>query len=529
MLKIATEAQIRAAEQEAHEAGLSYEEMMQRAGRATADRALALLASFEKPQVTALIGPGNNGGDGLVAALFIAQDRPDALVRLYLLKDRPEDAYLSVAREAGLFIALSEADHDKRLLRNMIASSDLVIDALFGLGVRLPLRDEAQRLLRAARQAINERRTAAPEAYTYNPTDLRGLPKAPPIRVLAVDLPSGIDADTGKVDSVTLPADETISFITARRGHFLGEAVNFIGELTLANLGFSPRQKTLADLLDSLLDADYVRSLLPPRQANSHKGTHGHALIIGGSEAYYGAPLLAGLGCYRVGTGLVTIAAPTAHHPSLAPSLPEAIWLDLHSTALVERIAQVNAALIGPGLGQSPAAEQLLETSLKAQCAAWVIDADALNLLAKRPNWHEALPPNAILTPHPAEMARLAELTTAEVQADRFEIARAYAQRWNCILVLKGAHTVIASPDGTLAVSPFKTAALAKAGTGDVLAGIIVGLAAQGLPPAEAAQAGAFLHGAAGHAYAQKYGTRTLLAHEVADLLADVFARLASR
>ncbi|XWX05095.1 NAD(P)H-hydrate dehydratase [Aggregatilineales bacterium SYSU G02658] len=529
MLKIATEAQIRAAEQEANDAGLSYDDMMQRAGRAVADRALEWIADVDKPQVTALIGPGNNGGDGVLAALFIAQDQPDALVRLYLLRDRPDDPYLEIAKQAGLFIALAENDADKRLLRNMAASSDLIIDALFGLGVRLPLRGEAQHVLRAVRQAISERRSAQPEQFTYQPTDLGGLPHTPPIRVIAVDLPSGVEADTGKADSLTLAADETVSFITARRGHFTGDAVNLIGKLSLANLGFSAKQKTLAALPDSLLDADYVRYALPKRAPNSHKGTFGHALIVGGSDAYYGAPLLAALGCYGVGTGLVTLAAPPAHAAALAGHLPEAIWMNPESSTFVENIATMDAALIGPGLGQSPRAAKLLEQCMAARPQPWVIDADALNLLAQRSNWAQTLPSGCVLTPHPAEMGRLAGISTAEVQADRFEVARQHAQQWGHLVVLKGAHTIIALPDGTLYVSPFKTSALAKAGTGDVLAGMIVGLAAQGLTLKDAALVGCYLHGAAGAHHETTNSSRTLQAHDLSRLLGNVFRSLERR
>lgn len=529
MLKITTEAQIRAAEQEANEAGLSYDEMMQRAGRATADRALTWIAGVDKPQVTALIGPGNNGGDGVLAALFIAQDRPDALVRLYLLRDRPDDTYLEIARQAGVFVALAENDSDKRLLRNMAASSDLIIDALFGLGVRLPLRGEAQHVLRAVRQAITERRSAQPDQYTYQPTHLGGLPHAPAIHILAVDLPSGVEADTGKADPLTLAADETVSFITARRGHFVGDAVNLTGKLTLANLGFSPKQKSLAALPDALLDADYVRAALPKRPLNSHKGTFGHALIVGGAEAYYGAPLLAALGCYGVGAGLVTVAVPPAHAAALAGRLPEAIWINADHPDFANQISDHDAALIGPGMSQSERAADLLSAALAARPRPWVIDADALNLLTQRPNWAQLVPSGSVLTPHPAEMGRLAGLTTAEVQADRFEVARQHARQWGHIVVLKGAHSIIALPDGSLYVSPFKTSALAKAGTGDVLAGMITGLAAQGLPLKDAALVGCYLHGAAGARHEAASSPRTLLAHEINRLLSEVFSELERR
>jgi NAD(P)H-hydrate epimerase len=532
MIKVVNEQQIRAIEAEADEKGLSYDELMQKAGRAVADRVIAAFGSRSRPQVTILVGPGNNGGDGLVTGLFIGKDRPDAVVRFYLLKQRPDDLYFQAAQQGGLLIAFESNDGDKRLLRNMIASSDVVVDALFGIGVHLPLRDEAQKVLRATRQALNERRNAQPEEYTLDLSDLKGTQKAPPIVVIAVDLPSGVDANTGKTDKLTLVADETVTFIAAKHGHFLGDATEVVGNLVIANLSVQEKNKALAAINDTVIDADSIRDLLPQRSLNSNKGTYGKALVVAGSSQYLGAPLLSAQAAYRVGAGLVTVAAPQTVVNAIAPQIPEVTWLpmnpDSQTETVLSRSGTSNALLIGPGLSTDANVQIRLLSIFSHQSSLppLVIDADALNILAQQEEWWSLLPPNSILTPHPGEMSRLTGIETAALQADRFNIARDCAKRWNQIVVLKGAHTLIANPEGEVAVSPFKTDALAKAGTGDVLAGMIVGFLAQGVKPFDAAKIAVYVHGAAGIAAAHEHGNRAVLAHEVSNHVGKVLQAL---
>ena len=532
MIKVVTETQIRAIEAEADANGVSYDEMMQKAGRAVADRVILAFGARPRPQVTILVGSGNNGGDGLVTGLFIAKDRPDAVVRYYLLKERPDDLYLQAAIESGLLIAYESNDGDKRLLRNMIASSDVVVDALFGIGVHLPLRDEAQKVLRFTRQALNERHNAQPDDYTLDLSNLTGLEKAPPIIVIAIDLPSGVEANTGKTDKITLKADETVTFIAAKQGQFLGEAIEVIGHLVFANLGLPEKNKTLAAISDSVLDADTIRDLLPARSLNSNKGSYGKALIVAGSPNYIGAPMLSAQAAYRVGAGLVTVAAPQSVVYAIAPQIPEVTWLPLASKNQTENImasmTSSSALLIGPGLSTDANVQIRLLSILSNQTnlPRCVIDADALNILSQQNEWWTLLPEHSILTPHPGEMSRLTGVKTAQLQADRFTIARDYAQKWKHIVVLKGAHTLIATPDGDIAVSPFKADALAKAGTGDVLSGMIVGFLAQGVKPANAAKLAVYIHGAAGLAAAKTHGNRAVLAHEVSNHIGGVLQQL---
>ena len=240
MIKVATVDQTRAIEEAADATGYSYKEMMEQAGRSAADRALKVLETVHEPRVTVLVGPGNNGGDGLVTGLLIAQDRADADVRFYLLAARNDD-YTQTANEAGLMVVTEDSDSDKRLLRQMVASADLVIDALFGIGVRLPIRDAARTILQQTNRALNERRRTRPDTVSIILDETGQIPQPPPIYVMAIDCPSGLDCDTGELDSNAIVADETVTFITAKRGQFLFPGAKAVGRLTVADIGVSCR------------------------------------------------------------------------------------------------------------------------------------------------------------------------------------------------------------------------------------------------------------------------------------------------
>lgn len=568
--KVVTADRMRAIEAAIADSGTPLDILLERAGRAAADRALAIIQPIENPRITVLVGKGNNGGDGLVTGLLIANDNKQAEVRFYLLEERAEDdPYLAVVKEAGLFYAMAAGDSDKRVLRNMVASADLVIDALFGIGVKLPLRDEAAKILRGANRAINERRQAMPDGFTINPAQPGGIPQAPPITVLALDVPSGLDADTGKLDAATLPADETITFIAAKYGHFAFPGAQAVGTLRIANLEIPEAFKDLKAEPDSVLDAETVRDLLPKRPLDSNKGTFGKTLIVAGSLNYVGAPALCAEAAYRAGAGLVTVGTPRPVAATLAGQLREPTWLLLpHDmgvlskaavSVLTDELSKFDAMLLGPGMGtEKETAEFITElfahtssaapttgkrrigfmaqttedtsadsdTSAKPQLPPLVVDADGLNLLAQNDHWWQSLPENTVITPHPGEMARLAQIETADVQADRWGIARAKAAEWGVVLVLKGAHTLIAAPDGTCSVLPFKSDALATAGTGDVLAGLIAGLLAQGLKPLNAALVGCYVHGLAGVLASETQSARSVIAGDVLAQVGKAFQHL---
>jgi NAD(P)H-hydrate epimerase len=556
----------RQVEAAADAAGYSYAAMMESAGQAVAERALALIADRPQPKITILVGSGNNGGDGLVAGRLIAQANPQIQVRFYLLTRREEsDAMFAAALEAGLFMAYAEDDHDNRVLRNMVASADVIIDALFGIRARLPIKDAALKILRGAKQALDERAAVQRNHFmSIDPTAPGQVEHPPKQYILAVDCPSGLNCDTGEIDKNALGADETITFIAAKPGLLTFPGAAAVGRLRVAPLEMPEGIEVLEKASSILLDGDTVQHLLPARPADAHKGTFGKVMIVAGSINYTGAPALAAKGVYRSGAGLVTVGAPAPVIGSLSAHILEATWLLLAhdlgvltepaASTIREELKNCKALLIGPGLGQEETTRNMLRALLAPKVAQakrtigfglsseedktksddtslppLVIDADGLNLLSQLENWWTLLPKNTILTPHPGEMARLCGTETTEVQSKRLELAKSKAKAWKVVLILKGANTIIAAPDGKLAYSPFKTDALATAGTGDVLAGLTAGLLAQGLTAFDAAQVAVYLHGLAGVLSAEKSATgRSVIASDVLDALPAAFATIST-
>lgn len=557
VIKLATTKETRAIEEAADKAGISYKEMMERAGQAAANRALAVLEGIESPFVTILVGPGNNGGDGLVTGLLIKQANEKAEVRFYLLKERAEDdPYIEVAKEAEIFIALSENDKDKRLLRNMVAQSDMVIDALFGIGIKLPLRDEAAQMLRAVKRGLNESTEQSDDQWAINPIT---TPSAKPQKpfVLAIDGPSGLDFDSGDLDSAALFADETVTFIGAKPGLIRFPGADAVGKLTVANLGITDKVKPLKSVTNTLLDMQSVKERMPERPLNSSKRSFGRAMVVAGSINFVGAVHFSASAAYRTGAGLVSIATARPVTGLLASTTPEATWLLLpHDMGVISKEAapivleemgdRYSGMLIGPGLGQEETTRQFVYDLLgqdtgkseskkrhlgfmaasqeddnseddASNLPPLIIDADGLNVLSRDEKWWERLPENTILTPHIGEMSRLTGMEINDIEADRMDAVSKHAKKWKAIVLLKGAHTLIADVDGTVTVLPFKNDALATAGTGDVLSGIIVGLLAQGLKPYDAACVGGYIHGLAGEYAAQDMHPRSVIASDVID------------
>ncbi len=565
MTKVVSVEQMRQIEAAADANGVSYAEMMENAGSAVARRVLDVIAALPDPaeaRITLLIGPGNNGGDGLVAGRVIAENS-DALVRFYLLTPRDEtDPHFKAVQDRGLLVANAEDDQRYRVLTNMIASAHVVVDALFGIGLQLPLRDNAAKLLRAVHKALDVDDDAAdPRPVILSlPTPRR----ASRPYILAVDCPSGLDCDSGEIDKNALNADETVTMIAAKPGLLTFPGAAAVGRLTIASAGVPATTDGLKDATAAVADPELVRDLLPPRPANSHKGTYGKTLIVAGSVNYTGAPGLSARAAYRSGAGLVTVGAPEPTIRALASQITEATWLlfphdmgvlaDRAAPLIRKEAASYDALLLGPGWGREDTTGDLLAKLLDPDAARpathhpmgftasastsedqpeatalppLVIDADGLFLLAQLEDWWQRLPEGTILTPHPGEMATLAGMELEDVQKQRREIATAKAQEWNVVLVLKGAHTLIAAPDGRITTLPFKTSALATAGTGDVLAGLIVGLRTQGLAPFDAAVVGGYLHGLAGELAAQRIGSeRSVIAGDVIDALGAAFQRI---
>jgi hydroxyethylthiazole kinase-like uncharacterized protein yjeF len=539
-MKLVTISEMIAIEKEADAGKLSYAEMMENAGGGLADVVLELFGEGDELKAFGLVGPGNNGGDTLVALEHLSNN--GWKTRAYLIK-RKADELVKRLEAAGGEILSAEKDDKFDALATFVETSDVLLDGILGTGIKLPLKADIAKLL----VAVN---------------DVLDMMDTPPF-VIAVDCPSGVDNDTGEAADECIPADLTVTMAAVKQGLLKLPAYEYVGDLHVVDIGLPNDLSALKAVNTEVADETLVSGLLPERPMDSHKGTFGTALIAAGSANYTGAALLSGKAAYRSGVGLVTMAIPAMLHNTLAGQFPEATWALLpHERGFIAREAaevlpknfeRATALLIGPGFGMEDTTQEFLSDLLLGESnhkkaasrigflhdeeekkedtvthlPPMVIDADGLKLLAKIKDWHKSLPAPAVLTPHPGEMAVLTGLSTEEIQKDRMGAATEYAKKWGHVVVLKGAFTVVASPDGDVTLIPVASPALAHAGTGDVLAGLIVGLRAQGLDAYDAAVAGAWIHAQAGLIAADDLGsTASVLAGDVLESVSDVISNL---
>ncbi|MBN2003437.1 MAG: NAD(P)H-hydrate dehydratase [Anaerolineae bacterium] len=550
-MRILSVSEMRALETTTDMAGHSYAQMMEMAGKGVA---LAVLQHVlvKGHQILVLVGPGNNGGDGLVAARLLQNAGGNVVAYLARPRDAEKDINLRLATEAGVQILVEKPAAKQQALGQQVRQCQVLIDALLGTGATLPLRGILADILSKVQESL----------HTVSRTTLTSLNVVPAREsprpfIIAVDGPSSLDFDTGAVDQYALKAHVTVTFAAPKWGHFSFPGAEYVGELVVADIGI-PEGIEVPDNRTEVATPALIRSWLPARPLNAHKGTFGKALIVAGSVNYTGAAALSASAAVRAGAGLVTLAAPNLLHSALVPLVPEATYLLLpHSLGvldapavpvLLEKITDYSALLVGPGLSHTPettafvrgllglsprkrGAGFLAEDEPPTQCERslppLVVDADGLNILSEMDDWHTLLPAGSILTPHLGEMARLTQLPVEEIQSHRLDIARKYARKWGHVVVLKGAFTLIAAPGGESVLLPFANPGLSSAGVGDVLAGCIVGLCAQGLDAFKAAVTGAYLHGFAGELVRQSAGTAGIVAGDIARALPEARCRLA--
>jgi NAD(P)H-hydrate epimerase len=511
MTKLVTTAQMRALEQAAVEAGVSEQQLMEEAGLAAAQEAWMAVGAIEQRGILVLVGPGNNGGDGLVAARQMVQW--GAIPYVYLLRSRPDDdPQWRALIEAEVPWTSVEEDPGFERLEALLQDASAIVDGLLGIGAsprERPIEGDLAEVLRR----VNDTRS-----------------RIPPPQIIALDVPTGVDADSGYADPHALRADLTVTFGFPKVGLYSIPGREYAGRVVPVELSLPPGSGERLPYEELRLRD--LKAAMPARPADANKGTFGTVTIAAGSRRYPGAARLAAEAAARSGAGLVELAAPEAIQLLLVHGLPDVIHEPLPSTdgaldgeaarALLRalRAGRSRALLVGPGLGLTDGTRAFVQHLLAGLdavegLAAVVFDADALNALAGDAEWWTRLSLPRVLTPHPGEMARLTGTTVAEVQADRLGAASRYAQLTSSVVVLKGACTVVAAPDGTARLSDAANAMLAHAGTGDVLAGLIGGLIAQGLAPADAAGVAVYLHADAGRRVAEAYGTAAGLAQDL--------------
>jgi NAD(P)H-hydrate epimerase len=494
--------------------GIPGRVLMENAGREATRLFLAHFSEAARQGVGVVAGRGNNGGDGHVMARYLAQNGYP--VTVYLLSAAAKvagDAAANLRLLAPLGVPVIEVPDEAALAGHYgeMRSAGVWIDAIFGTG----LNSDVSGLFRTAIEFINQLNRP----------------------VFAVDIPSGLSADTGRPCGACIHARVTAAFAYPKLGQILFPGAEHCGKLEVVDIGIPPHIADSVGPRQFLISARDVRGYLPSRPADTHKGRTGHLLVVAGSPGKTGAAAMTAMSALRAGAGLVTLAVARSLNPvaetlmleAMTASLPDSgtgiLGPSARETLLA--LAQGKSCLaIGPGLGPAPETGELVRDLIRSSPVPLVIDADGLNHLAGHLEVLKGLAVAAVLTPHPGEMARLMATTAASVQRDRIACARDLAVGSQVHVVLKGARSVIARPDGSIHVNPTGNAGMASGGMGDVLTGAIAGLITQGIRPDRACRAAVYLHGAAGDRLARSAGPWGFLAGEVMNALPAELAGL---
>lgn len=481
--------------------GVSGYTLMTRAGTGAARMLLESFPHVRGKRVLVLAGKGNNGGDGFIVAHLLRKQRVKVEV---LLLGRCDDVRGDAVRALNAYRrgrgSLTEVDPRDavKVVRTRLAEAALVVDAIFGTGLNAPLTGPLRELV----ELVNS----------------SGIP------VFAVDIPSGLDADSGAPLGAAIQAEATATFGFPKLGQMLLPGASYVGRLGIIDIGLAPEAVAEVAPGSRLLNAATVAPLVPRRSVEAHKGTAGHVLLLAGSAGHTGAARLAAHACCRSGAGLTTLAGPASLHSIFAAGNPEVMtarlpdvdgFVRFEQRQVLELIERKDAIVIGPGLGTHSAARRLVRFVVERSTASIVLDADALSCIAADPAILRKAKQPPILTPHPGEMARLLGVDVPAVQEARVETARRFATLHRCVLILKGARTVVAEPDGRFWINLSGNPGMASGGMGDALSGMIGALAGQGLAAGEAACLAVFLHGEIGDFLASERGPLGLLATDI--------------
>jgi ADP-dependent NAD(P)H-hydrate dehydratase / NAD(P)H-hydrate epimerase len=477
VIPLVSVAEMRELEQAAFDSGVSEAALQERAGTAVGEEVARRVAPGQR--VVVLVGRGNNGRDGMIAGRFLAQ-RAVPVELVLAPKHAVTDDELGQLRRLGVRL-VDDAS-------SALSTAHVAVDALLGIGATGALREPLASMARA-----------------FN---------ASKARKVALDIPSGIDADTGEVPGEAVAADYTVTLGAVKHGLLRFPAAERVGKLIVRDIGLRGEQPS------TCLEPEDLTALVPQRPSSAHKYRFGRVLVLAGSDHFLGAPVLCSGGALRAGAGLVTVGSTDRVRSVVAAQLPEATYVQ-HGANIDDYLESHNALVIGPGLGRGDAVTRYVnEVLTKRADGATVIDADALYALSTLPDWPALVGPRTILTPHAGELQRL---LGSEPEEPLWQAAARLAQQWRCVLVAKGPFTCVAAPDGRVSVWPHANSALATGGTGDVLAGLCGGFLAQGCAPVDAARLAVGVHALAAQRIVERRGWRTLLA---SDLLPEIPAVL---
>lgn len=481
--------------------------LMENAGLQIMEEIHSILGNLKGKTVTVFAGKGNNGGDGFVVARHLLNAGAEVKVLLFAdIQDITGDARinLNVLQAMGHKVYSIINPNSLNIVKLAMVYTDLIVDAIFGTGFKGAVSEQVGNVIEIINSA--------------------GKP------VVAVDIPSGLIANTGEVHGPCIKATSTVTFAYAKIGLLIHEGPEYVGKLTVADISIPPGLVLTQNVKRFLITPEIVKNIMPVRKPEGHKGSYGRILVVGGSSGLSGAAALASIAALKAGAGLVTLAVPASLHDLMEVKLTEVMTKPLPETEevsigfeavpVVRELADTADVLaLGPGISTNQDTVSFVRELLTVVEKPLVIDADGLNALAGAEELVASCKTMPVLTPHPGEMARLLGIKTEQVQNNRIEVALEAARKYNSVVILKGNRTVVCSPDGTTYINPNGNPGMATGGSGDVLTGVVAGLLGQGLPPLEAAAAGVYFHGLAGDLAAAEKGMLSLIAGDLLDYL----------
>lgn len=491
--------------------GIAHIKLMENAGTA-AFRFINERLGVNNKSVAVVCGRGNNGGDGFAVAKRMLDGGAKVRVMLALGQPTTEDAcqLLRESEEVGIKTLSYVEDEGERLeFTKTIEAADIIVDAIFGVGFHGTVSDSLKNVI----DMIN---------------NARGT-------VVSIDVPSGVDSDSGEVAGPCVRADYTVTFSTMKPGHVIYPAVDYCGHVHVAAIGIDERMIHEQEHHIATIDYQTVKNAFPMRGRNTHKGTFGKLLCVCGSMGMAGSATFAGKAAVMSGVGMVEMAVPTGIYPIVAANLVDPVYILLESNAagtvsaaslplILEKMQGASAVMIGCGMGKGQDVQEVVEGVIRASEVPIIIDADGLNAIKDNLGVLGEAKAPIVMTPHPGEMARLVGKTNDEVQSQRLEVASSFAMTYGVYLVLKGANTVCACPDGRVAINLTGNPGMSKSGSGDVLAGLLGSLLAQGMEPEAAATAAVHIHGMAGDKAAEIFSQHAMTANDIIMEFSDIFA-----
>ena len=500
-----------------NELGIPGIVLMENAALRVVEEISKVMGALHGKRIAVFAGKGNNGGDAMAVARHLFNK--DAMVRVFLLAKKSSvegDAGVNLNILSRIGLEVNEITDSEQLgeIKSGLASADLIVDGLLGTG----LKGDVRGIMKETVDAVN----------------------ASGRTVISIDMPSGVDGETGRVRGSCIKAHKTVTFGLPKTGQVIHPGCEYIGELVTVDIGLPGKAVDGVRIKSYVIDGELVSGLIPQRISNSNKGNYGKVLVVCGSVGMTGAGCLTAEAVLRAGAGLVYLAVPSSLAHIYNAALLESVTIPLEDGGtgylgkgsrdmILGHLKRVRVAAVGPGLSVNDDITEIIGSIIENSGIPLILDADALNAVSRDIPVLKKLKAPAVLTPHPGEMARLAGISIDDVQNNRIDVAAGFAQKWGVTVVLKGSRTVVALPDGHICINTNGNSGMATGGTGDVLTGIIAGLAGQGVSPSDAAIAGVYIHGAAGDKAAGTKGEHGMIAGDMSREIAFVVKDLAQK